>query len=270
MSIMMTMRRRAAATLTVVAVAFTGACGSGDSGDEPGPTSTATPTTTATGGDTGGGSPSPIDGDVQALVAVLLGEDDMGASWGPPIEPGVIPDEAKEFTSGVPIECPAASEDLRQPQWQVQTMFLATDDAVGDVGGLQGVGLSQRIYAGSEEDAVGIYAGLQSAIEACVGPLSEEAADGPAWEQLVELSDLPTVGDEALRVWMGTAGVDPEAGDATVTVGRMVVVRSGGLLMYIALPESVHVDEFTGEWPEPIIPDAELDAIVATAVAKLG
>lgn len=264
-------RELMAGVIAVAALASAAACGPGDTGEADGASSSpsaATPTDAATAGVDGESTAD--EAEAQALVAALLVNEDLSESWGPAHEAGVIPDEALPFTSGVPVECENASEDLRQPVWQVQTMFVATDEAAAEIQGSEGIVLSQRIYAGTEDDATRMFAALRTALDTCSGQLTEDSPDDPGWVQQVAVDDLVDTGDEALLLWLGNAGVDPEAGDASVTTGRVAVTRVDGRLAYVAVVESVHVAEFTGDWPEPAIPDAEFEAIVATAVGKLG
>lgn len=258
------------------ALALTAACAGGtDGADTSAPTESSAPTAEQPTATRTSESASADDGDTDRLTAALLVEEDLGAPWAlltdafadfPGGQPGVMPEELRSLVAGVPVPCDVTDVDLSSPTWQVLTILVADVPALAGAEGPPQ--LQEMLFTATGEEVQQVFATLRESLMACAGEVRDDADDGGYSLTLVEVADRADLGDEAVTVHVRSAAVG-EPGDASVSDGRRMLIRSGDVLALLDIVEAVHVTQFTGAWITPSIPDTDLDEIATIAAAKL-
>ncbi len=244
---------RTAALIATAALALTAACG-GTAEEEAAPSASVSSSPTTE-------QPTPTEvPDEDALTTALLTVDDLGDGW---MELGLGGESAPP---GLGLPCPDDAELPEALQWQVGTRLTLDNDATE--GRYSPPMLDEYLLASDPAELEQLYLDVREALDACVG--EDREGEGDAYMvTTTEVVDLDGAGDQALMRRLSDAAAD-SPGDAVLGEGRMVLVRSGATLMKLTLYEAGHVSQYTGQELDLVITDADLDGIVATALAKLG
>lgn len=180
---------------------------------------------------------------------------DLAGAWSTDVAEQVAEDEAKP----TPFQqtCPEVTEE---PGWQAFTAISAQ--------GLEGgrsLELIEFVLAADPAETRSTYRAFTDALAQCG---ERQIAEATLTVLTVEDVDLGETGDEyGARHLTAVDDADPAA--PTATDQYLTVVRDGPILLVILTAESIPLDAWPGDPPEPGLTVGQVGAVVGTALDRL-
>lgn len=214
------------------------------------------------------GSPRSVEDMADALLtpADLTGEwtvnaGNPDASEGTLAPSGILTDAQREVLPRVQL-CDRASGDAQDAadafEWEVYRQLDQTvDDPIDPPTDREGhkVFLQESMMSDDPDDLIALFDDLLPGIEACLGDIPADE-EGPGTAEKIEIT---SGGDEQIAVLSRIE----EAGGQGVWNVYNAVIRKGSVALSIML-----VDVYLGDL-QPVVDNADFDAIVSLAMSKL-